>query len=145
MASRQTLTPPFAAKRNFHRHGSRTSMIAKFVIGLDEAAPPLAGLSGRGRFHFLSFDAIGAALWAGTYTGLGYVFSKDLDRAISYVSSLGKVFAALFEYVDAQMAVQEEVITWPERKNNYWLDQKRHAAGKRQSLCRWDIFELLPK
>jgi membrane protein DedA with SNARE-associated domain len=52
-------------------------------------------LSGTGRFRFLGFDAIGAALWAGTYTCLGYVFSKDLDRAISCVSSLGKVFAAV--------------------------------------------------
>ena len=32
-------------------------------------------------------------LWAGAYAGLGYVFSKDLDRAASYVASLGKVFA----------------------------------------------------
>ena len=62
-------------------------------MGLDAAAPPLAGLSGTSRFRFLAFDAIGAALWAGAYAGLGYVFSKDLDRAASYVASLGKVFA----------------------------------------------------
>jgi hypothetical protein len=41
------------AKRNFHRHGSRTLILAKFVVGLDAAAPPLAGLSGTGRFRFL--------------------------------------------------------------------------------------------
>jgi membrane protein DedA with SNARE-associated domain len=83
------------SKRNFQRHGSRTLILAKFVVGLDEAAPPLAGLSGTSRFRFLGFDAIGAALWAGTYMGLGYVFSKDLDRAASYVASLGKVVAVL--------------------------------------------------
>jgi membrane protein DedA with SNARE-associated domain len=83
------------AKRNFHRHGYRTLILAKFVVGLDAAAPPLAGLSGTGRFRFLAFDAIGAALWASAYAGLGYVFSKDLDRAASYVASLGKVFAVL--------------------------------------------------
>ena len=83
------------AKRNFHRHGSRTLILAKFVVGLDAAAPPLAGLSGTSRLRFLAFDSIGAALWASAYAGLGYVFSKDVDRAISYVSSLGKVFAAV--------------------------------------------------
>jgi membrane protein DedA with SNARE-associated domain len=83
------------AKRNFHRHGSRTLILAKFVVGLDAAAPPLAGLSGTSRFQFLGLDAMGAALWSGTYAGLGYVFSKDLDRAISYVSGLGKGFALL--------------------------------------------------
>ena len=83
------------AKRNFHRHGLRTLMIAKFVVGLDAAAPPLAGLSGTSRLRFLAFDAVGAALWAGAYAGIGYVFSKDLDRAASYVASLGKVFAVL--------------------------------------------------
>jgi membrane protein DedA with SNARE-associated domain len=62
-------------------------------VGLYAAAPPLAGLSGTSRFRFLAFDAVGAALWAGAYAGLGYVFSKDLDRAASYVASLGKVFA----------------------------------------------------
>ena len=81
------------SQRNFGRHGPRTLMIAKFVVGLDAAAPPLAGLSGTSRLRFLAFDAVGAALWAGAYAGLGYVFSKDLDRAASYVASLGKVFA----------------------------------------------------
>ena len=37
------------AKWNFHRHGSRTIVLAKFVVGLDAAAPPLAGLSGHGQ------------------------------------------------------------------------------------------------
>jgi membrane protein DedA with SNARE-associated domain len=83
------------AKKNFDRHGPRTLMIAKFVVGLDASAPPLAGLTGTSRLRFLAFDAIGAALWASAYAGLGYVFSKDLDRAVSYVSSLGKVFAAV--------------------------------------------------
>jgi membrane protein DedA with SNARE-associated domain len=74
--------------KNFDRHGPQTLMVAKFVVGLDAAAPPLAGLSGTSRLRFLSFDAVGAALWAGAYAGLGYVFGKDPDRAASYASSL---------------------------------------------------------
>jgi membrane protein DedA with SNARE-associated domain len=83
------------AKKNFDRHGPRTLMIAKFVVGLDAAAPPLAGLTGTSRLRFLAFDAVGAALWASAYAGLGYVFNKDLDRAASYVASWGKAVAVL--------------------------------------------------
>jgi len=50
------------SKETFVRHGARTLMLAKFVVGLDAATPPLAGLSGTSLTHFIAFDAIGAAL-----------------------------------------------------------------------------------
>jgi hypothetical protein len=83
-------------------------MLAKFVVGLDAATPPLAGLSGTSRLRFIAFDAIGAALWSGAYTGLGYAFGKDLDRAAAYVTRLGTlwmvvVFASLVMYVGRKL------------------------------------------
>jgi membrane protein DedA with SNARE-associated domain len=92
------------SKETFVRHGARTLMLAKFVVGLDAATPPLAGLSGTSRTRFIAFDAIGAALWSGAYAGLGYAFGEDLDRAASYATRLGAlwmvvVFASLVLYV----------------------------------------------
>jgi membrane protein DedA with SNARE-associated domain len=91
------------SKETFVRHGLRTLMLAKFVVGLDAATPPLAGLSGISRLRFVAFDAVGAALWSGAYAGLGYVFRKDLDHAAAYAVRLGTVwvivaFAALAVY-----------------------------------------------
>src|ERR1700728_85876 len=77
------------SKQTFVRHGARILMLAKFVVGLDAAMPPLAGLSGTSRTRFIAFDAIGAALWSGAYAGLGYAFGKDLDRAAAYAIRLG--------------------------------------------------------
>ena len=105
------LNPDAAARRSketFVRHGPRTLMLAKFVVGLDAATPPLAGLSGTSRLRFLAFDTVGAALWSGAYAGLGYVLGKDLDRAAAYAARLGAlwvivVFASLATYAGRKL------------------------------------------
>lgn len=83
------------AKKTFARYGPPILMVSKFVPGLDAVAPPLAGTSRTSRIRFLAFDAAGAALYASAYTGLGYAFSDDLDRAASYVGRAGTVLAGL--------------------------------------------------
>lgn len=97
------------AKRTFARYGPPLLLIAKFVPGLDAVAPPLAGTSRTGRLRFLAFDAVGASLYACAYTGLGYVFSHDLDRAARYVGRAGTILggvalAALSIYVGRKLA-----------------------------------------
>ena len=90
--------PDAAARRSkerFARHGARTLLVAKFVPGLDAAAPPLAGLSRTSRLRFIAFDAVGAALWSGAYAGLGYIFSNDLECAVAYAASMGKLLAVV--------------------------------------------------
>ena len=83
------------SKKNFDKHGPRTLIWAKFVLGIDATAPPLAGLCGTSRLRFIALDAVGSALWSGAYAGLGYIFSKDLACAVACASSLGKIFAAV--------------------------------------------------
>jgi membrane protein DedA with SNARE-associated domain/rhodanese-related sulfurtransferase len=103
--------PAAAARRSkeaFVRHGLRTVMLAKFIVGLDAATPPLAGLSGTSRLRFMALDAVGAALWSAVYAGLGYVLAKDLDRAAVYAARLGAlwvavVFASLLTYVGLKL------------------------------------------
>jgi membrane protein DedA with SNARE-associated domain/rhodanese-related sulfurtransferase len=110
------LDPDAAARRSkeaFVRHGPRTLMLAKFIVGLDAATPPLAGLSGTSRLGFIAYDTVGAALWSGAYAGLGYVLGKDLlgkdlDRAAAYAARLGAisvvvVFAALAMYAGRKL------------------------------------------
>jgi membrane protein DedA with SNARE-associated domain/rhodanese-related sulfurtransferase len=105
------LDPDAAAlrsKKNFLRRGPRTLVVAKFVVGLDAATPPLAGLSGTSRLRFIVFDAVGSALWSGAYAGLGYALGEDLDRVAAYAARLGKlwavvVLAALATYVGRKL------------------------------------------
>ena len=73
----------------FVRHGSRSLLIAKFVPGLNTMAPPLAGIIGMRLGRFLIFDALGALLYLGSFIGLGFVFSNQLERVAARVASLG--------------------------------------------------------
>ena len=83
------------AKEIFARYGPPILLIAKFVPGLDAVTPPLAGTSRTSRLRFLTFDAVGAGLYSCTYAGLGYAFSRDLERAAAYVGRAGTVLAGL--------------------------------------------------
>jgi membrane protein DedA with SNARE-associated domain/rhodanese-related sulfurtransferase len=99
------------SKEAFVRHGVRTLMLAKFVVGLDAATPPLAGLSGTSRTRFIAFDAIGAALWSGVYAGIGYALGRDLDRAAAYAARLGMLWVF---FVSAALAiyVSRKLVRW---------------------------------
>src|SRR5271166_843462 len=82
-------------KKLFARYGTKALLIAKFVIGLDAIAPPLAGMSGTSLPRFVSFDGAGATLWAGFYAGLGYIFYQQLDKAAAYAARMGAVLTAI--------------------------------------------------
>ncbi len=73
----------------FARHGVRSLLVAKFVPGLSTAAPPLAGIFRMRLPRFLLFDGLGALLWAGAFTGLGYLFSNQLERMVAYTLRMG--------------------------------------------------------
>jgi membrane protein DedA with SNARE-associated domain len=73
----------------FVRHGSRSLLIAKFVPGLNTMAPPLAGIIGMRLGRFLIFDGLGALLYLGTFVGLGFVFSSQLEQVAARVAGLG--------------------------------------------------------
>jgi len=55
-------------------------LYAKFVPGLNIAAPPLAGLFGMTVLRFVAFDGAWALIWACAYSSLGYVFEHQLER-----------------------------------------------------------------
>jgi hypothetical protein len=38
---------------------------------------------------FLLFDCIGAILWVGSFTAVGYLFSEQLDHALAYAARMG--------------------------------------------------------
>jgi membrane protein DedA with SNARE-associated domain/rhodanese-related sulfurtransferase len=108
------LDPDAACRRSkeaFVRHGARTLMLAKFVVGLDAAMPPLAGVSGTSRLRFIAFDAIGAALWSGVYGGLGYLLGKDLDHAATYGARLGLFWVILVSAALA-MYLSRKLVRW---------------------------------
>jgi membrane protein DedA with SNARE-associated domain len=73
----------------FFKHGLNTLLIAKFVPGLNAVAAPLAGDSGVGLLRFLAIDSLGIVMWSGTYLGIGYLFSDQVEDALGYAQQLG--------------------------------------------------------
>ena len=68
----------------FARHGGKIIVVARFIEGLRQANGIIAGIAGMRWLRFLAFNALGAALWVGTWVSLGYLagnhITADLPR-----------------------------------------------------------------
>src|SRR6266852_2110267 len=87
-----SLEPDSCVRRTegiFSKQGARSLLLAKFLPGLSTVAPPLAGIFHMRPRRFLLFDALGSLLWAGTFLGLGYLFSGQIERVAEHLASLG--------------------------------------------------------
>jgi membrane protein DedA with SNARE-associated domain len=67
------------ATRFFDRHGGKIIIVARFIEGLRQANGIIAGTSGMRWARFLTFNAIGAALWVLVWTSIGYLSGSHID------------------------------------------------------------------
>ena len=80
---RISLEPDSCVRRTenlFIRHGVRSLLVAKFIPGLNTAAPSLAGVFRMPVRRFLIFDSLGGLLWVVTVTSLGLILGDQLER-----------------------------------------------------------------
>src|SRR5439155_26643510 len=87
-----SLEPDSCVRRTegvFSKQGARSLLLAKFLPGLSTVAPPLAGIFHMRPRRFLLFDAMGSLLWAGSFLGLGYLFSGEIERLAEHLAALG--------------------------------------------------------
>jgi membrane protein DedA with SNARE-associated domain len=73
----------------FTRHGARSLLVAKFIPGMTAVAPPLAGIFHMRPLRFLLFDGLGAFFWVGVFTGVGYLFSHQIEHLAADTSGMG--------------------------------------------------------
>ncbi|HSO97921.1 MAG TPA: DedA family protein [Solirubrobacteraceae bacterium] len=78
----------------FERHGGKVVTIARFVEGLRQANGIIAGISGMHWAKFLAFNAIGAALWVGVWSAVGY-FSGNHITSIYNTASRYSTYLAI--------------------------------------------------
>ncbi len=130
---RISLEPDSCVRRTedvFARHGARSLLLAKFIPGLNTAAPPLAGIFRMRLARFLCFDTLGATLWVGVFVGLGYAFSDQLERIASHALALGTGLLALL------LAALAGWITWKYLKRQKFLRDLRIARITPEELKR---------
>jgi membrane protein DedA with SNARE-associated domain len=63
----------------FERHGGKVVTVARFVEGLRQANGIVAGISAMTWRRFLVFNLVGAALWVGAWSALGYFAGGHID------------------------------------------------------------------
>ncbi|WLV23710.1 DedA family protein [Aciduricibacillus chroicocephali] len=64
------------AEAFFNKHGGKTIVIARFMPFIRTFAPFVAGASSMHYRYFLTYNIVGAALWVGICTMLGYLFGN---------------------------------------------------------------------
>ena len=80
---RISLEPDSCVRRTenlFVRHGVRSLLVAKFIPGLNTAAPSLAGIFRMPVGRFMIFDSLGGLFWVVTVTSLGLILSDQLEQ-----------------------------------------------------------------
>ncbi len=99
---RVALQPESCARRAqdfLARHGVRSLLISKFIPGMNRTLLPLTGTTRVGYSRFVAYDFFGALIWAGAYSGCGYIFSDALEEAVRRSSKLGWYAGALLAVV----------------------------------------------
>ena len=89
---RISLEPDSCVRRTenlFIRHGAHSLLIAKFVPGLNTAAPSLAGIFRMPVRRFMIFDSLGGFFWVATFAGLGFTFSDRLEQIAAHALRWG--------------------------------------------------------
>jgi membrane-associated protein len=94
----------------FEKHGGKALVLARFVPIVRTFVPVIVGVAGMGRRHFVLFNAIGAILWAGGVTLLGFLLGnqfpwvqKNLDL-IFVVIVLLSVIPIIIEFAKGYLA-----------------------------------------
>jgi membrane protein DedA with SNARE-associated domain len=89
---RISLSPDTCVRRTddlVARLGAPLLLFAKFIPGVSAVAIPTGAAMGLSYRRFLLFDAVGALLWAGVYVGAGMIFSREVQRLLDMLSTIG--------------------------------------------------------
>lgn len=74
-----------AVRELIERHETIVLLGFRFVLGARMMTPLLLGSTGFSGLRFLVYNAIGAAVWAGLFTALGYLFGHTAELALQHV------------------------------------------------------------
>lgn len=80
------LTPKRIARVEafFNRYGGRVVVVARFIDGLRQLNGIIAGLSEMRWPRFLTYNALGAALWVSCWVSVGYFASSHVETLLRF-------------------------------------------------------------
>ncbi|MFJ4634371.1 DedA family protein [Streptomyces hygroscopicus] len=94
------------AEAFFARHGGKIITVARFIEGLRQVNGIIAGLAEMPWRRFLAFNALGAALWVGTWITLGALAGRHLHTLYPAIQRYGLYLLAAAAVVIAALAAR---------------------------------------
>jgi len=112
----------------FEKHGARTVLLARFIPIIRTFTPIVAGIAGMKYKTFLTYNVLGAIVWGGGYTLLGYF--------------LGEAVPSIEEYI-VLIVLGIMVVTFIPFVYHVWQEKKRGAAAKAPAAVIFDLDDTL--
>lgn len=96
------------AEMFFNKHGGKTIVIARFMPFIRTFIPFIAGSSRMDYRYFLTYNILGAALWVGLFTIVGYLFGnisfvKDNFSTIILAVIVLSILPPIISYVKSHL------------------------------------------
>jgi membrane protein DedA with SNARE-associated domain len=104
------------AEAFFDRHGAKIITIARFIEGLRQANGIIAGITHMHWLRFIAFNALGAALWVGTWVSVGYFAGQHITTIYNAITTY-----SLYAAIAAVVAIAAFVV--------YRLRKRRRSAA----------------
>lgn len=112
----------------FEKHGARTILLARFIPIIRTFAPIVAGIARMEYRSFLTYNFLGAVLWGGGYTLLGYFLGEAVPNIEKYI-----VFIVLGIMI----------VTFIPFVYHVWQERKKTAAKKQPRAVIFDLDDTL--
>jgi membrane protein DedA with SNARE-associated domain len=74
------------AEEFFDRQGAKIITLARFIEGLRQANGIIAGIAKMHWLRFLVYNALGAALWVGTWVSIGYFAGQHINAIYDVIT-----------------------------------------------------------
>lgn len=99
--------------------------VARFIEVLRQANGIVAGITGMRWLRFLAFNALGAALWVGTWVSLGYLAGSRIDTIYHRITKYS------FYVLIALAVLLAAYIAWRALRRRSRATPARERAGQR--------------
>ena len=72
----------------FERHGPKTILLARFVVGVRSFAPAIAGASDMKKRVFMFYNFMGGIIWSVIITSVGYFLGSKIPHLDKYITPI---------------------------------------------------------
>ncbi len=111
----------------FHKHGSKTVIIARFIPVVRSVVAYIAGINKMHQRRFALYNLAGGFLWATIIGTLGFAFGKNLDVVELWLRRVGGIWVAIL--------LLGGVLLWVNQR--WYQNEHRFRLGRTGTVWTW--------